>query len=89
MGSVNATVEDLGTELQRVADSLSKSVDALGQRVSAEDALKRLNTSIGELASRMDHLSATQASLAPVLSQLAQPLELRLVPSQSGRGHGA
>ena len=89
IGSVNATVEDLGAELQRVADSLSKSVDALGQRVSADDALKRLNTSIGELASRMDHLSATQASLAPVLSQLAQPLELRLVPSPGGRGQGA
>jgi len=89
IGSVNATVEDLGVELQRVADSLSRSVDALGQRVAAEDALKRLNASIGELASRMDHLSATQASLAPVLTQLAQPLELRLVPSQTSRGQGA
>jgi biopolymer transport protein ExbB/TolQ len=89
IGSVNATVEDLGVELQRVAESLSRSVDALGQRVAAEDALKRLNASIGELATRMDHLSATQASLAPVLSQLAQPLELRLVPSQTGRGPGA
>jgi hypothetical protein len=74
-------------ELQRVAESLSRSVDALGQRVAAEDALGRLNTAIGELASRMDRLSATQASLAPVLTQLSQPLELRLVPAAtSARG---
>jgi hypothetical protein len=86
IGTVNATVEELGTELQRVADSLAKSVDALGQRVAAEDALNRLNGSIDALAVRMNDLSATQASLAPVLSQLAGPLELRLMPAAVVRG---
>jgi len=80
IGSVSATVEGLGAELQGIAASLSQSVDALGQRVTAEDAMKKLNASISELASRMNDLSTTQASLAPVLYQLAGPLELRLVP---------
>jgi hypothetical protein len=83
IGSVSTTVEGLGDELHGIAESLSQSVDALSQRVSAEDAMKKLNASIAELASRMDDLSATQASLAPVLSQLARPLELRLVPGAS------
>ncbi|MGE0158560.1 MAG: MotA/TolQ/ExbB proton channel family protein [Gemmatimonadales bacterium] len=80
IGSVSATVEVLGTELHGIAESLTKSVDALSQRVTAEDAMKKLNASIAELASRMNDLSTTQASLAPVLYQLAGPLELRLVP---------
>ena len=80
IGAVSTTVEGLGAELHGIADSLTKSVDALSQRVSAEDAMKKLNASISELASRMNDLSATQASLAPVLYQLAGPLELRLVP---------
>jgi hypothetical protein len=80
LGSVSTTVEGLGTELQRVAESLSQSVDALGQRISTEDSMGKLNASISELASRMGELGATQASLAPVLHHLAGPLELRLVP---------
>jgi uncharacterized protein YoxC len=80
IGSVSATVEGLGNELHGIAASLSQSVDALSQRVTAEDAMKKLNASISELASRMNDLSTTQASLAPVLYQLAGPLELRLVP---------
>ena len=78
--SVSATVEGLGSELHGIAESLTKSVDALSHRVSAEDAMQKLNASISELAGRMNDLSATQASLAPVLYQLAGPLELRLVP---------
>ena len=88
IGSVNATVEGLGADLQGVADSLAKSVDALSERVAAEDAMKRLNASIGVLAERMDHLAAAQASLAPVLTHLAQPLELRLVPTQTRGKNG-
>ena len=80
IGAVSTTVEGLGAELHGIAESLTKSVDALSQRVTAEDAMKKLNASISELASRMNDLSATQASLAPVLYQLAGPLELRLVP---------
>jgi cytochrome b561 len=86
IGSVNATVEGLGTELQRVADSLARSVDALTHRVAAEDALMRLNASINELAGRMNDLSDTQKSLAPVLTQLSGPLELRLMPASTVRG---
>jgi hypothetical protein len=80
IGSVTATVEGLGAELHGIADTLSRSVDALGQRITADDAMKKLNAAIAELASRMSDLSATQASLAPVLHQLAGPLEVRLVP---------
>ena len=36
--------------------------------------------SINDLAVRMNDLTATQAALAPVLTQLAGPLELRLMP---------
>ena len=58
--------------------------------ITAEDAMRKLNASISELASRMNDLSATQASLAPVLHQLAGPLELRLVqgPPTSPSGNG-
>ena len=80
IGSVSSTVEGMGTELQRVADSLATSVNALSERVTAEESLQRLNASINELAVRMNDFSATQASLAPVLTQLAGPLELRLMP---------
>jgi biopolymer transport protein ExbB/TolQ len=84
IGSVSATVEGLGAELHGIAESLTRSVDTLSQRIAAEDAMKRLNASISELASRMNDLSATQASLAPVLDRLAGPLELRLVPGPRG-----
>jgi biopolymer transport protein ExbB/TolQ len=80
IGSVNSTVETFGAQLHGVAQSLTQSVETLSQHVAAEDAMKKLNASINELAGRMDQLSATQASLAPVLYQLAGPLELRLVP---------
>jgi hypothetical protein len=86
IGSVTATVDGLGTELERIAASLTKSVDALNQRVTADDSLKRLDASIKELGERMNHLASTQASLAPVLSQLAGPLELRLMPAVTVRG---
>jgi biopolymer transport protein ExbB/TolQ/uncharacterized protein YoxC len=80
IGSVSSTVEGLGAELQRIADSLTTSVNSLAERVTAEESLKRLNASINELAVRMNDFTSTQASLAPVLSQLAGPLELRLMP---------
>ncbi len=80
IGSVTHTVEGMGSELQRIADSLATSVNSLSERVTAEESLKRLNASINELAVRMNDFSQTQASLAPVLTQLAGPLELRLMP---------
>jgi biopolymer transport protein ExbB/TolQ len=86
IGSVNSTVEGLGAELQRVATSLTESVQVLGGSVAADESLKQLNASINELAVRMNDLTATQASLAPVLSQLAGPLELRLMPAVTVRG---
>jgi hypothetical protein len=87
IGSVNSTVEGLGAELQGIADSLARSVDGLSERIAAEEAMKGLNASIAELGGRLRDLTTTQASLAPVLSQLAGPLELRLVPTQF-RGEG-
>ena len=86
IGSVTTTVDGLGSELQRIADSLTRSVDSLNQRVTTEDSLNRLDASIKELGERMNHLASTQASLAPVLSQLAGPLELRLMPAVTVRG---
>ena len=82
IGAVNSTVEGLGTDLKGIADALTKSVDTLSERVGAEEAMKGLNASIAELGGRLRDLTTTQASLAPVLSQLAGPLELRLVPTQ-------
>jgi hypothetical protein len=88
IGSVNHTVEALGTQLHEVADSLAKSVDGLSQRVAAEEGMKRLNASIAQLAGRMSDLAAAQESLTPVLTQLAGPLELRLMPAKvTVRGH--
>ena len=88
IGAVNSTVEGLGTDLKAVADSLTRSVNTLSERVAAEEAMKGLNASIAELGGRLRDLTTTQASLAPVLSQLAGPLELRLVPTQA-RGPGS
>jgi uncharacterized protein YoxC len=86
IGSVSNTVETLGTELQGIADSLARSVNALSERVAAEEAMKGLNASIADLGGKLRDLTTTQASLAPVLSQLAGPLELRLVPTVRGEG---
>jgi MotA/TolQ/ExbB proton channel family len=86
IGSVTSTVEDLGAELQGIADSLAKSVNALSERVAGEEAMKGLNASIAELGGRLRDLTTTQASLAPVLSQLSGPLELRLVTPTQVRG---
>ncbi len=86
IGSVSNTVETLGSELQGIADSLARSVNALSERVAAEEAMKGLNASIADLGGKLRDLTTTQASLAPVLSQLAGPLELRLVPTVRGEG---
>jgi biopolymer transport protein ExbB/TolQ len=88
IGSVSDTVESLGTELQGVADSLARSVDALGDRMKAEEGMKTLSASIATLGERLTELKEAQASLAPILGQLMGPLELRLMPTPTSPPNG-
>ncbi len=81
IGSVSDTVEGLGTELEGVAASLARSVEALGERMDVEEAMKGLSESVADLGERMREFRDAQAALAPILGQLTGPLELRLMPS--------
>lgn len=93
IGSVSDTVEGLGAELEGVATSLARSVEALGERMDVEEAMKGLSDSVADLGERMREFREAQAALAPILGQLTGPLELRLMPApisgpSSGGGNG-
>lgn len=80
--SVSDTVEGLGGELRGVTDSFTRSVEALGERMDVEDAMKGLSESIADLGERMREFREAQVALAPILGQLTGPLELRLTPTR-------
>jgi hypothetical protein len=44
------------------------------------EAVQALSASIADLGSRLSEFREAQAALAPILGQLAGPLELRLMP---------
>jgi biopolymer transport protein ExbB/TolQ len=77
MTSVKHTIDDLGRNLQGVSEALA--ADAASQE-SVEQAVQRLSASIAAFGDGLAQLRTEQATLAPVLRQLAGPLELRLVP---------
>ena len=89
IGSVTNTVEGLGDNLQAVSGTLAQGMTGLGTRVSSmeeannrsEQAMQRLSSSVSELGQRVSEYRDAQASLAPVLTQLTGPLELRLSPA--------
>jgi len=89
IGAVSETVEGLGKDIEGVSGTLSRGMSGLGDRVSSmeaangrsEQAMQHLSSSVSELGQRLQEYQATHAALAPVLTQLAGPLELRLMPS--------
>jgi len=49
-------------------------------------SLNDLSTSVSDLAARLEEFRASQEALAPILEQLAGPLELRMMPAPRGQG---
>lgn len=89
IGAISETVDGLGKDIEGVSGTLSRGMAGLGDRVSSmetangrsEQAMQHLSASVAELGQRLQEYQATQAALAPVLTQLAGPLELRLMPT--------
>ena len=100
IGSVHKTVDGLGVSVQHVWAASSAEVAAASERLHAgieaqgasEVAMRQLSDSIRDFGDRLTQIRDTQDALAPVLTQLAGPLELRLVqpsapaPSTPPRG---
>ena len=88
-GTLSVGMSGLGRDIEGVSGTLSKGMTGLGDRVTSmeaangrsEQAMQNLSASVAELGQRLQEYQATQAALGPVLSQLAGPLELRLIPS--------
>ncbi len=86
-----AGMEEANQRLQAVLASSSREVAAASDRLlagvesqrGAEQAIKELSASISEFGVRLSDVRDAQVALAPVLSQLAGPLEIRLMPAGS------
>jgi hypothetical protein len=55
--------------------------------IARPDIVRTLSASVGDLTGRLDEFRASHEALGPILSQLAGPLELRLMPAPT-RGEG-
>ncbi len=62
------------------------SVASVQSQAAADEAIQQLSASVSELGERLSGFHDAQAALAPVLSQLAGPLELRLMPTAGAPG---
>jgi hypothetical protein len=84
-----AGMEEANKRLASALDATSEQVTAASQRIlagveaqgAAENAMKQLSASIADFGDRLSEIKDAQNALVPVLSQLAGPLELRLMPS--------
>ena len=76
----------LGTLREAIDQNHRDSVAAVESQAAAERAMQQLSASISELGERLSGFRDAQAALAPVLSQLAGPLELRLMPTAGAPG---
>lgn len=84
-----AGMEEANQRLQSALASSSQQVAAASDRLlagvesqsAAEQAMKELSSSIAEFGERLSDVREAQVALTPVLSQLAGPLELRLIPA--------
>ncbi len=77
MSSMKQTVDELGRNLEGVSEALAAGT---ASQESVEQAVRRLSESISAFGDGLAQLREEQSTLAPVLRQLAGPLELRLVP---------
>jgi biopolymer transport protein ExbB/TolQ len=78
--AVERLAESVATFGEGVSEALAADTES---QASVERAVERLTASIATFGDGIDRLQSEQEALVPVLSQLAGPLELRLVP-----GHG-
>ncbi len=78
-------VETLDAGYKQQADAQSAVAEALhadrAAQASVEQAVQRLSASIAAFGEGLTQLRAEQNALAPILTKLAGPLELRLVPA--------
>ena len=75
----------LATLQQTIERNQAQSAAAVASQTAADQAMQRLSASITELGERLAEYREAQAALAPVLGQLAGPLELRIMPAMSAR----
>jgi len=76
-GRLREVLEGLSESVER---SREEGVGAAEARAATQAALAELSKSIGELNTSLETLREVQAGLVPIVSKLAGPLELRLVP---------
>ena len=85
---VSASQAHFATGLTGLEDALQKthqqSMTSAEAQASVERAVVQLAESIGEFGEMLAEFRTEQNALAPVLTQLAGPLELRLVPAPRG-----
>ena len=82
---VSATEEDVRARLAELRQAIES---GHARSVGTEQAMQELASSISDFGRRLEDLQASQAALAPVLSQLAGPLELRILPTSGGELRG-
>ena len=76
---LEAALASSSDQVAAASDRLLAGVESQG---AAEQAMKDLSVAVSELGERLSDIREAQVALAPVLSQLAGPLELRLTPTQ-------
>jgi outer membrane protein TolC len=71
----------LASSADRVASASDRFLAGVESQAATEQAMQRLSSSIAELGNRLNEFGEAQATLAPILNQLAGPLEIRLTPT--------
>jgi len=88
--NLTALGERVSTSEAHLAQGLASLQAAIAQSQRDDEATSRalsgLSTSVTDLAGRLDEFRASQEALAPILKQLAGPLELRLMPAPRAEG---
>jgi biopolymer transport protein ExbB/TolQ len=86
MEQANQRLESaLATSSDQVAEASDRLLAGAQSQAGTEEAVQALVSAVEEFGSRLDDIKQTQAVLAPVLQQLAGPLELRLTPVKNER----
>jgi uncharacterized protein YoxC len=88
--NLTALGDRVATSETQLSQGLQSLQTAIEQNRRDDEAtahsLNDLSTSVTDLAARLDEFRASQEALAPILKQLAGPLELRLMPAPRGEG---
>jgi biopolymer transport protein ExbB/TolQ len=87
MSALSERVATSEAHLQSGLSGLQAAIEKSRQDgAGTAEAIQALSASIADLGDRLREFKEGQAALAPILSQLAGPLELRLTPVPAGGG---